>query len=77
MRFLDFSLFFMFILNSGIIYFLLECNNEFFAHIELIILVYKFGTTKKLITIYKFFITLIIYVKNIIIYNINIINIII
>lgn len=60
MRFLDFSLFFMFILNSGIIYFLLECNNEFFAHIELIILVYKFGTTKKLITIYKFFITLII-----------------
>lgn len=41
MRFLDFSLFFMFILNSDIIYFfiyLLECNNESFAHIGLIML---------------------------------------
>lgn len=38
MRFLDFSLFFMFIVNSDIIYFLLECNNESFAHIGLIML---------------------------------------
>lgn len=34
MKFPDFWLFFMCILNLSIIYFLLEYNNEFFGHID-------------------------------------------